>query len=145
MDREASKAAPNGAPSDRLERLRLLVTLQNQIVELARRNQQAQQDCARLSREIARELERCGRNRGWHPLQLLRGIKLNGWWHWLRSIPLSLRPPEPLVLAKASVRSTPPGQAVRDQGPELAAAHRTAGAENKIEDAPPSAIRSATR
>ena len=85
MHRETQKPSPNGHGPGQVEKLRLLVTLQNQIVEQARRNQLAQQDCAELSESIVREKGRHETGAKWILLWLIRRAAQGGWlrgWRW---------------------------------------------------------------
>jgi len=86
MDRDELNTPVTGPGPDQIEKLRLLVTLQNQIVEQARRNLQAQRDCADLSQRIVRETTRReSRRRGkldWLRQQLKRVGSL-AWRRWL--------------------------------------------------------------
>ena len=80
MDRDEQKTPTAEGSPDPIERLRLLVTLQNQIVEQARRNRQAQQDCAHLSQSIVRETARREVSRRWSQTWLLRQLGRVGLW-----------------------------------------------------------------
>jgi len=79
MQREAQKPSPNGHGPDHVEKLRLLVTLQNQIVEQARRNRQAEKDCAKLSQRIVRENTCRETGTKWNLLGLIRRAAQGGW------------------------------------------------------------------
>jgi hypothetical protein len=137
MERDEQQPAPNGARSDHLDRLRLLVTLQNQIVELARRNQVARQDCVRLSEEITRQVATGKSKDGWirtavdYTHQRLRAARER-----LRAHPFK-RPNE-----LTRVTSLQPDLA---HGTGGGRASGSVGAENKVETAPPPALRSAVR
>jgi hypothetical protein len=85
MDRDTQNPPTTGQATDQLEKLRLLVTLQNQIVEQARRNRQAQQDCAELSERIAREIIRREPGRMARLIQHLRRAGSLARWSWLAS------------------------------------------------------------
>ncbi len=56
MHRGVKAPQPNGKPRDDLEPYRRLVDLQKQLITVARKNEQARQECAALQEKITAEL-----------------------------------------------------------------------------------------